>query len=1172
MDKLEFTIPKAAWLGLNTRYPADSLNVNVDQFTSGTVNVLTSAKGVITKRPGGVYYNDTALTTPPKDQYEAVFTSGERHLLAVEGGRLSYSSGDGLFSLVTSGYTSTGNFEFATYNNRIYFGNGVNPSQVYDIIADYGGVTYTVPKTRPIGVTTPTGTITFNADTSGGAVPAGAHTYQVTYVYYDSEESNGNAVSGVHTVSNPNNTVNLKTIPIGGYGVTARKIYRDDNDGNYLFVGALDDNTSTTFIDTAAVGTLPIPTNNNTPPNFSLVITHRDRLWMAGVADNPNRIYWSEAGLPDIWFDTNQILCNPRDPIVALAVYADRVIVFNRHSMGQILGSTAADFEYSEISPSVGCVDNRSIQVRTLRGVPTLVWLSDLDFYQFNGSSINSISEEISNQLQFNIQQSKQTKGKNIQTSDTDFSAGTSSPGINLVTNPGNITTRGYMKAGDTATLVANPEKEWDSQVEWEQATLRNCVATLDGTNTIKAITRHAPAYSTGTFNNTILSGSNLTMPVTAAFTGENFLDPNTTAGNSGSTGGTSSSLSSQWAHKFILTRAGTLTDATIRFNAVAPTSIVRIRVWADSAGTPGTLLYDNGNFVLFGPAALSVIVTSMGVSLPAGAFWLGYQQNSVTTANPVTVRSYTGGGTPSSTIRKRLPQSSGVWVEDATSEPGSTASAMSYTLTQSPVAGAGSWTGPAYDTFADFNSNATIFYSGTYPSGTTNIITVDGADNSLFTVGVISQSVTTQNPPFPLSVGTITNKRYWRIRVQLNTTDDRIAPIVTPPILAFPITNQPWISEVIDHTTDITTLDALSMVATVPGGTSATVTIATSANNITYTAFTAVGSATPQRYSKVRVFFTTDAANTVTPTVSSVLLQWSVSSTYISQVINTGAIPAGWELFQNSSTLNGGTLTFEMRTASSIPGLTGATFVPVTNGAFITADINQFAQWRATFTSSADSTPIVASVTVNWFIQGAGSIRVASLFYNKQYFLAAAEFGNDTNNIVFMYDELNTWKVLSGLNINTMGLFFNDAYYGSSLEGKFVKWLDPSVTTDQGLAIEMDMRSKAYSNELGDETKAKIVRQVVMKYINTGAAIYVQYSLDNGTTFIDMVDNETGLMYVQTDTSGALSAVGFSAISGLLSSGRTVMFRIYSNDIYPVEIHSYRARCFVSAREVLHG
>lgn len=1150
MKKVAVTIPQQEWGTIKTKYPSDSLFVRLDELTGGSKNFDSTVKGILTKRPGGINYNPTTFSSPPKDQFEAIFTDGVHHLLIVEGGNLRFSSGGGTFSLVTAGYSTLGNFEFAVYQDRVYFGNGIDSPQVYDRTTPYGGVAYTVPQTKVMGAQAPSTAPTAPAaGAAGGAVPAGAHTYKVTFLYYDSEESNGSAASGVCTVVNPNNTVNLTAVPVGGYGVTARKIYRDDNDGVYRLVGTISNNTATTFSDTASTGTALIPTTNDVPPSFKYIQVHLDRTWIAGIPGDPSSLRFSEAGLPDIFPSANDILCNPEDPITALAVYDNKVWVFNRNSIGRILGRTRDTFQYAELPGSVGCVDNRSIQVRTINGVPTLMWLSDKGIYGTNGSSVEYLSDPIEDLVNLNIQQATQVKGQNAQTSQIHFQAGTASPGIDLTSSPGTITT-------------ANPRRVWDDEADWEGASSQTNVATNSG-NVIKVPVKHSPAFSAGTHNNTVEASNTLRTPQATNNDGvsSSIFFYSTIASNGNYT---------KLGEKFTFPRGGTISSARAYVSTAHNIAQAAITVWADSGGLPGSVLFQ-GPFQDFGPTSNTLgVVASGAISVPVSAgqsIWIGAtyafgaggllgngSASSSGTFNSNFFATYTG------VVRSF----NGTWSQPTTSGSGTQSTSVEYTFTHSPVATSGLWIGPTYDSLSDSAVAATIEHTGTFASGTASVTTVEASNNADMS-SASTQSFNSLNGSTAVS---LSNKRYWRIKIALSAGDDIATAAIGLPTLRFSTTGT-WISEVIDHTTDITALNSLTAVTTVPSGTSVTLEISTSADNITYSAFTALGSAVAQRYSKVRITMTATSDDVTTPTVTSARLTWTLVSNLISSVIDTGSTPAGWDVFQAQFATNGGTVVFHMRTAATSGGLGAATFVTVTNGSFPTNTPLQFVQWRATLTSTADTVPTVDSVTVNWFIALVSSIRVASLFFNRSYYLAAAEFNQTTNNIVLVFDGEGKWRTYRGVTINTFSLFFNDPYYGSSVEGRIVRFL--SGATDQGSAIEMVAETKAI--DFGDMEHNKVGRKVYLKGKNTGAVYSVFMSFDEGTTYNQMIDADTGLSTFTSSSSGSRFRRRFQLNFelGQATAGKTVKIKVVENTTASAEIDEIKLEAWIRQGELVN-
>lgn len=1163
MAQVSFSIPEKAWGGLNTRFRPESDYVTPDQFTLGSYNFLTDFTGAIVKVPGGTLYS--SLSNINQDQFEAIFSSGIRHLLEMEHGTLKYSSGDGVFHTVTTGYTYPANMEFAEYLNRVYFDNGIDPAQVYDINTTYGGVTYTAPHTKAMGAQPPVTAVTFAADSAGGAVPAGAHTYEVTFLYYGAEESNGGPASAVHTVTNPNNTVNLTAVPIGGYGVTARNIYRDNNDGNYLLVGTIPNNTATTFTDTQALGTLPIPLDNGIPPIFAYIVNHLDRMWMAGVAGNPSVLYWTAAGLPDIFNANGFLTCNSRDPISGLAVYYDRVMVFNQHSMGQILFRDSADFRYNEVTPNVGCIDNRSIQVRTIRGVPTLIWLSEFGWYEYNGSSVTAISTEIDDQLQLNITQAEATSGSITQSTQADFQGGIASPSIDLNTNPNFIQT-------------VTPVREWELQTDWEGGSSLTNISEEDGSNTIKVPTHFLPTFATGTFNNTQVDSTtgDLELPTTSTMqTGE---DLSTYPGNNyvGFINGA--------AQPITFTVNGTISSLGM-FIVSNPSgnafTYAKFTIWQDSGGdSPGTILYQGPDHTGANSLSTGPVVDTLSLSVTAGVkYWLGLSAP------------YTGGSgsngqlycNPSTNFNRSLGEKSQIFSFTTLplwSTNFYTSLCLSYAFTPSVTSDSGVWISDFIDTFTDTTHGAVLgnlITSTTYPAGCTITALIQGTNTNPTGTPTWTTTDTISNPSGTDAL-TGSGYRYWQIVLELNAPTQFVTPLVAPGVILNFSTTGTWISEFIDHTTDVVSLDQLTPTDTIPAGTSITLSIATSADNVTYTSFVPFGTQTTQRYSKVQAVLTTTAANDVSPVLTNLLFTWTVTGTFQSSAINTGATPAGWKLFQSSFNVQDGSIIFFVRTAATSGGLTGATYVAVTNGAFITASVFPWIQYKAVITNHDTLLANIGSVTINWFITLVQGTRVASLFYKKRYYMAAEEFGNTTNNVVFVLDEFNTWKVIRGVTISTLGLFFNLPYYGDAATPQFVNWLTGNTNVGN-TNIALDVRTKAFSKlpsqEIGvgaDEVTIRWIRSLVIKLLGTGCTIVPTYSSDGGVTFLPMALVETGLDSYTSPNDGVLHAVRFSPVAEDVSSTRSILIRITNNDQYPVSISNMKITCMTSQRPVLNG
>jgi hypothetical protein len=1157
MEKLTISIDPETWGNLITKYQPHSPSLKETDFSQGTINLDTDTNGSLTKRKGGPNYNQTLLAAPTKDQYEAIFSDGARHLLVVANGEIKYSSGDTIFNTVVNGtgYNTSANYEFATTQDRVYGCNKVNAPIVYDRIAVYGGAApVTVPRIKNMGaqvpVTAPSGSIA-----AGGSVPIGAHRYKVTYIYYDAEESNGGPSSSVLTTTGGNQTINLTAIPIGGYGVTQRGLYRDNNDGNFVLLTYITDNTTTVYSDILSVGVTPLPIldNQGLPPTFGLITNWLNRLWLAQVPGDPYTLFYSEADQPDIYGAENQLLCNQEDPITAIVVYFDRLVVFNRRSMGQILGSDPDSFRYAAIPSSVGCVDNRTLQTHVLHGVPVLLWLSERGFYTYDGNSIEYISDPIEDLVNYNIRQAIQQKNSNTISSQAQFQSGTSSNGIDLGSLPGSVTTKGFNDGQDLPGT--NPRRNLDDNTDWKAAgAVINNLALEVGDNKLRAITSVIPTLTSGgSLTGDMVYNSTPRLTTFANFTGQ---------GGYGNI--TPDSGDTYLAQKtYALARAGTVTSVstTVYTGGDPLKSKFRIVVWEDSGGVPGAVLATSPEYLVtstnvFAP---NTFTFATNIARTAGQFvHIGIQRTIYNNDNNLIfyrhqfVNPLNGGYRLSSNGTSWYQTSAGLGIK--------------FTFTQNPVPKNGAWTSDIFNINSINATQATL--NVTYLSLTNfgtkgqSFIVEASTDGIGFTQIYTNATLTSFSASISLS-----GQRYFRFRLLMSTTDDRETNALTVVQLIFP-SPVDWISAPIDCTSDVTAYNSLDITSSVPSGTSLAVTVATSLDNITYSAFGPIGSATVRRYIKIKATLTKNGNGTATPTVTSLILKWTIVANLISPIIDTAVNPpAGWDVFLAQYALNGGSIVFQMRSAATSGGIPAAIFQTVTPNEFPSLVTPlQFVQWKIILTSSDLAVPIVDSMTVQWFISIVASVRPASIFVDGRYYVALAELNQDTNNLIIQLDLNAKWRRFAGLSISTFSFFFNRPYFGLSTAGQIRKFLEG--TTDAGTPIEFDVRTKAFdfSTPYKDVSeKQKIVGEVIIHAHNSGAAIQVMYSVDEGKNWYPMYDLNGNSTY-QTDTSDLdfFLRVKPSWTNGAPIAGQHLMYRIYNNDEFVVQVHTIKMTAMI--------
>lgn len=1133
MNKESVVLPGAqgTWGSYISKYQPDSNKVLDNMFTANSKNFVTDQTGMIQKREGGVQWNRTSFSEAAKDTYEAVFESGARHFLRVGGGILSASTGTGLFDVITSGYSSLGNFEWATYQDRGYGCNGVNAPQVYDVATSYGGVSYsfTTAKTKVMGAQAPVTGPTAGSPSAGGAIPVGPHRYKVTFMYYSSEESNGSTASATQTTTAGNQTIALSSIPVGGYGVTARNIYRDNNDGVYLLLDTIPNNTATTYTDTLLIGATPtpLPLFNNVPPTFNKIALWLDSLFIAPTGET-NVVRYSNTGSPDIFDPDNFVTCQSDDVITALYVYNGKLYVFGLHSFGSIEGNTPDTFFYHNISNLIGCVDNRSIQIRSIVSVPTLWWLSDKGFYYSNGNTVEYGSDFIQDLVNLNLAQVNYSINKNTQTSFADFSGDTRSPGIDIDTNPGSV-------------MTVDPEQSYSSTADWLGGTVVSNLKTSDS-NFVEVPTTFAPSLGSGTLGGSAtISGSNLTLPVTDDFTGEQ--------GHSIGTGIARTQDSYYIAQSFTPARSGTFTGFDVWLSGGIAGGVT-MHVWSDGSGQPGAHLYQSGsNVPVPGPGANPISSGALSIPMVGGTkYWFGVSSANLGFAPQGATSQQFGNGTQNC---KTSGDGGFSWgTPNALAGGVFRQLASDYTYVSTAIPSSGTWNSQTYDCGAISSIPNLFTESGSYPLGTTSV-TVYSSPNSNMS-GATSQVIT--NPSGNTSL-TLTGYRYWQISIAISTPDNRTVPTSGTPSFTFSIVGT-WESQPIDTTTDNTGWGTLTYTGNMPLGTTISLAIATCATQFgTYTSYGPIGSALIQEWAKVRLTLNTTSDNVTSPAVSSVTLTWNVTATITSSIIDTGTVPAGFNTFQWEQVNPGvGIVTFYIRTASTSGGIPSASYVTVANGEFPNLSALEFVQWKAVISSSANSVPEITSITVNWFIStGTVGVRCASLFYNKTYYISVATIGSSINDVLIQLDQFGNWRIQKDTSIGTFLSYFNTLYFTAGDSGLIFNGF--IANTDNGVAIFMDVRTKAWNAE--NDLFLKVPRAFKITGINTGTTIHAYYSSDRGATWVEML-NESGTTGYLTSSDGSEFVTLFVPDATTLVSGRTLMFRITSEDIYPCSILNY--------------
>jgi len=183
-----------------------------------------------------------------------------------------------------------------------------------------------------------------------------------------------------------------------------------------------------------------------------------------------------------------------------------------------------------------------------------------------------------------------------------------------------------------------------------------------------------------------------------------------------------------------------------------------------------------------------------------------------------------------------------------------------------------------------------------------------------------------------------------------------------------------------------------------------------------------AIGS-TPRRYLRWIGNFTSDALN------SAMITDAWVGTLYESAVHDTGGNIFAWGAFEADYSLNGQTINFYYRGATTFGGVSAASWIAIVPGGainmFTTFRYIQF-KFEISGLSSGNNAPVVRSVTLNWVVGSATQPQVlqnvGSFFWRNRYWLCAAGAGATANNTVLIRGkktfgspwQLRDWNILA--------------------------------------------------------------------------------------------------------------------------------------------------------------
>lgn len=408
--------------GANYAYSPQQI---ADSESPDLLNVDFDEIGSVGTRRGSTLLNTTSVGTYACDGlFTTKWSSGNQTMVAAFGGHL-YTLGTTTFTTIPSAQSIYSAGDAFTAMQQIYnvavFGNGqISPYK-------YNGAEWT-----RLGIPAPTGTMVA-ASSSAGAL-TGAYTYALAYVNSYSVEGNPGVTA---TVTYASAVGGLSGIPVAptSYGIENKYIYRTKAGGSTLYYLTSVTAAVTSYADSTADTSLTVEaeTDHYQPPNFSLAVVHRDRLFVNDPS-NPQLIWYSDALNPFGYGALSYINVNKGDKekVVDLQVLGNSIAIFKENSIWYLYidSDNTTEWQLMRTNAAVGGLGPHCAQpFQPETGESGLVFLGQAEgkpsgFHLLNmgrlqelavqGMVSNSLSERIDNYLRPYITYSQRAKIRSL--------------------------------------------------------------------------------------------------------------------------------------------------------------------------------------------------------------------------------------------------------------------------------------------------------------------------------------------------------------------------------------------------------------------------------------------------------------------------------------------------------------------------------------------------------------------------------------------------------------------------------------------------------------------------------------------------------------------------------------------------------------------------------------
>lgn len=289
--------------------------------------------------------------------------------------------------------------------------------------------------------------------------------------------------------------------------------------------------------------------------------------------------------------------------------------------------------------------------------------------------------------------------------------------------------------------------------------------------------------------------------------------------------------------------------------------------------------------------------------------------------------------------------------------------------------------------------------------------------------------------------------------------------------------------------------------------------------------------------------------------------ISWVYKSTGVyTSSISTYSSLSAWRSFDADETLNGQTINYFVRTATSSYNTGLATWESITSGSVIsTVTANKYFQWKAELsTNDTSKTPLVDAVTANYREGDATSTRLQAINYKNRYLLTGSTTAaNNYNDIVLVKTRtpLDNWMVYDW-QVSSLSKW-NTYLYGGISQSANVARFDYG-SNDNGAAINAYW---TWGDQHWDRLSyKKNLKEIYGFYIPTrsSANTYIGYSYDGGSTWTNKTVDMTGSTYFGTKKLLINGGVGNAFRFRIGNSSLDQSFNVLGIDVWALP-YAYR-------------